>query len=136
VKALTIRQPRAELILQGRKQIELREWATGHRGLLVIHAGGNVEEDACRACSLDPATITRGAVVGVVEVVEMIAFSPQSWRDLRPLHLAPGADPGRWTGWRLANPRRLPEPIPMSGTRGLYDLPEAIAAAVRRQLGL
>lgn len=136
MKALTIRQPWAELILQGRKQIELREWTTGHRGLLVIHAGGYVEEEACCDYGFDPAIITRAAVVGVVEVVEMIVFTPDSWRDLRPLHLAAGDDPGRWQGWRLANPRRLPEPIPMSGARGLYDLPEAIAAAARRQLGL
>ncbi len=136
MKALTIRQPWAELILQGRKQIELREWTTGHRGLLVIHAGGNIEEDACHAYGFDPATMPRGAVVGVVEIVAMITFSPESWRDLRPLHLAPDPAPGRWKGWRLANPRRLPQPIPMPGMRGLYDLPEAIATVVRQQLGL
>ncbi|NPV67813.1 MAG: hypothetical protein HPY64_11755 [Anaerolineae bacterium] len=55
---------------------------------------------------------------------------------MRPQHLTLGADPGQGKGWRLANPCRLPEPIPMSGARGLYDLLEAIATAIRRQLGL
>ena len=34
MKALSIRQPWAELILQGRKTIELRTWKTSYRGLL------------------------------------------------------------------------------------------------------
>ena len=36
MKALSIRQPWAELILQGRKTIELRTWKTCYRGLLPL----------------------------------------------------------------------------------------------------
>jgi ASCH domain len=47
IKALTIRQPWAELILRGRKPFELRSWRTKYRGPLVIHAAAKVDaEDA------------------------------------------------------------------------------------------
>jgi hypothetical protein len=39
VKALTVRQPHAQLIALGIKTIETRSWATKYRGPLVIHAG-------------------------------------------------------------------------------------------------
>ena len=39
MKALTICQPYAHLIMQGRKTCENRTWATNYRGLLYIHAG-------------------------------------------------------------------------------------------------
>ena len=34
MKALSIRQPWAELIMQGRKTLELRTWRTNYRGAL------------------------------------------------------------------------------------------------------
>ncbi len=37
--ALSIRQPWVELILLGRKTIEVRSWTTRHRGPLWLHAG-------------------------------------------------------------------------------------------------
>ena len=38
MKALSLKQPYAELILQGRKKIELRKWNTKFRGEFFIHA--------------------------------------------------------------------------------------------------
>jgi hypothetical protein len=39
MKALTICQPYAELILRGEKLVENREWHTPHRGTILLHAG-------------------------------------------------------------------------------------------------
>ncbi len=38
MKALSLKQPFAELILQGRKKIELRKWNTSFRGEFLIHS--------------------------------------------------------------------------------------------------
>jgi hypothetical protein len=38
VKALSIAQPWAELILRRRKPYEIRTWKTGYRGVLLVHA--------------------------------------------------------------------------------------------------
>lgn len=39
MKALTVSQPYASLIARGAKFVENRNWATGYRGALAIHAG-------------------------------------------------------------------------------------------------
>lgn len=39
MKALTVRQPWAQLIALGVKSIETRSWSTGFRGPLAVHAG-------------------------------------------------------------------------------------------------
>jgi hypothetical protein len=38
MKALSIRQPWAWLIIAGIKDIENRRWATNHRGPILVHA--------------------------------------------------------------------------------------------------
>ncbi|MEK6923012.1 MAG: ASCH domain-containing protein, partial [Nanoarchaeota archaeon] len=38
MKALSLKQPFAELILQGKKKIELRKWNTHFMGEFLIHA--------------------------------------------------------------------------------------------------
>lgn len=126
MKTLSIRQPWAELILQGRKTIELRTWQTHYRGPILIHAGGNIERDACAVYGLDPETLVRGALVGTVEVVDMVTFDHASYAALRDEHLDLGDWPGDVFGWRLANPQRLPEPIPMRGRLGLFNLPDDV----------
>lgn len=39
MKALTLREPWASLVLEGVKTLETRSWATRYRGELFIHAG-------------------------------------------------------------------------------------------------
>ena len=63
MKALSFRQPWAELILQGRKTIDLRTWPTYYRGRLVIHASKQVERRICELYKLDPALLVKGALV-------------------------------------------------------------------------
>jgi activating signal cointegrator 1 len=124
MKALSIRQPWAELILQGRKTIELRTWTTEHRGPLAIHAAYTVQVEACADYGLDPAALARGVVVGIVDLLEVARLTPEEWEAERERHLDLGPFPGRIFGWRLANPRRLPQPLPLSGQRGVFDVPD------------
>jgi hypothetical protein len=72
IKALTIRQPWAELILRGRKPYELRSWRTNYRGLLVIHAAAKINAENARRLGLNPEKLIAGAFVGVA-----ILVSPQ-----------------------------------------------------------
>lgn len=41
MKVLTIREPWASLILEGKKTIETRTWKTKHRGTILLHASKN-----------------------------------------------------------------------------------------------
>ncbi len=44
MKALSIRQPWAEPIVDGRKRYDLRKWKPGMRGRVAIHAAKTVEK--------------------------------------------------------------------------------------------
>ena len=128
MKAISIRQPWAELILQRRKTIELRTWETKIRGRIAIHAGKKVEQAACDHHGLDPAILARGALVGYVDIVEVIHFDEEMWEELRDQHLAQDGFPGDLVGWRLASPERLPKPLPVKGRMRFFDVPDDLSA--------
>ena len=111
LRAITIRQPHAHLILTGEKPIEHRSWRTHHRGPLLIHAGKEIDEHALERLGLDRATLVRGAIIGVVDIVEVIRR-------------------GSRFDWRLANPRRFAEPIVCAGKQMLWTPPPAVMRAI------
>jgi ASCH domain-containing protein len=99
MRALTIRQPYAELIMRGEKRAEYRSWCTGYRGLLAIHAGLQFAEDTRVG---NPDRLQRGGIVGVVT-----------------LYAIDGED-GDYR-WLLDRPRRVAF-VPCAGKQGLWRL--------------
>ena len=110
MRALTIRQPWASLIVFGEKDVENRTWTTRHRGSLAIHAGQAVDHDL-QAWQLNIAqrinTFPRGAIVGIVDLRDVVRDSRSRW-----------AEPGHHH-WVLTDPRPI-EPVPMRGRLGLW----------------
>jgi hypothetical protein len=82
-RALTIRQPWAELIIRGRKPFELRSWSTHYRGPLLIQAAARVDSESAVECSLNPKTLTTGAFVGVAILTDVRPYTRQDARLLR-----------------------------------------------------
>jgi ASCH domain-containing protein len=75
MRALSVRQPFANLIACGRKRIELRSWTTDYRGPLVICAGRTVDRDAATRLRLASAELeARGVTICVVELVDVRPF--------------------------------------------------------------
>lgn len=128
MKAISIRQPWAELILQGRRTIEPRTWQTNYRGRIAIHASQTVKEEACVAYGLDQTKVVRGALVGTVELVDVLPLDKRGWEALREQHLSLRDFPGPMFGWRLEDPQRLPQPIPMRGRMSLFNVPDEVIA--------
>ena len=120
MKALSVHQPYAWLIVHGHKPVENRGWATPYRGRLAIHAGLTTWVDSdtiagimARLCELQPdaaqavaASFWRalasgfptGALVGEVDLVDIVRDSASPW-----------AVPGQ-------------HPIPYRGQRGLFEV--------------
>lgn len=71
MKALTICQPYAELIVRGLKPIENRTWPTSYRGPLLIHAGKSREWMDADDLDAYPGMVF-GALVGRVNVVDCV----------------------------------------------------------------
>lgn len=119
--ALSIRQPWTELILQGRKTIEVRSWATAYRGELWLHAGVQPDADALARFGFTLNGLSRGAIVGKCELHDCIAFTDETWEAWRPRHLSEGSLNKRQYAWLLGKPMRIP-PMPFKGRLGLMRM--------------
>jgi ASCH domain len=91
--ALSIRQPWAWLIVNGHKDIENRDWGTGFRGPLFIHAGKTMRKDdysnaVYYAAMVDPRIIVPdykvllaqcGGIVGEAKMIGCVTNSNSPW---------------------------------------------------------
>ena len=108
MKALSILQPYAWLIVNGHKDIENRTWWTGFRGEVLIHAGKKYSqldfiddaEDYGKKYGNYPTSREKmtGGIVGIATIVDCVRESDSGWfngpfgfvlRDARPLPLTP-----------------------------------------------
>lgn len=129
MKALTICQPYAHLIVRGEKLVENREWPTRYRGPLVIHAGKSrawlePEDMQDFANAGDP--LVFGAAVGVARLVDCLHIDRIHRGDydaVYPWLRTHNHTNGTWC-WVLADVRRF-DPVPWSGAQGLWDFPDA-----------
>ena len=78
MKALTIKQPWATLIMQGDKRFEFRSWQTKYRGDLLIHAGKGIDKEVMkRLAKYLPTELPYGKILGKVKLVDCIKMSPE-----------------------------------------------------------
>jgi hypothetical protein len=122
MKALSFRQPWAELILQGRKSMDLRTYNTHYRGVLAVHASQTIETEMCGEHDLNPDNLDSGGVAGTVELLDVIPLDEAAYNEHLDAHLAGR----RWReglyGWVLARPERLPEFVPARGRTNLFNI--------------
>lgn len=88
MKALSIRQPWAWLIVNGFKPLENRDWWTGFRGEFLIHAGKAMDDmslaeivDYYEVPGVDPdkVELPRGGIVGRAKMVDCVSRSDSRW---------------------------------------------------------
>ena len=138
MKAITICQPYAELIILGVKPVENRTWQAGHRGPLLIHAGKSREwmdtVDYCDRVSLGEMDF--GAIIGVVDLVKCfsLAYLRSTNCDDKYRHLGTHKHASGPFCFVLENPRRFTPAIPCRGMQGLWDVPELTRRIVAEEL--
>lgn len=124
MRCLSVCQPFADLIVSGRKTIELRRWNTGFRGEFLVHAALRVRSGDAARLGMGGKFVT-GAIIGVAEIYGVKPYESDSQRESdSALHLAPG-NTSRY-GFLLRNAKALRIPIPYRGRLGFFeaDLPE------------
>ena len=133
IRALTIGQPWAELILRHRKPFEIRSWTTKYRGLILIHAGLKWNAADAEALGITKEEVTRGAFVGVAKLKAVRRFTRADAKLLREKRGGLGGwGPGEYA-WVLAAVHRI-KPIPAKGQLGLYRPPERLLRRVEKDL--
>lgn len=144
MKALSLWQPWASLVVLGIKKVETRSWATDYRGPIIIHSTISVPPPAYdfwrdsevrgllrNAGVYDPMTLPMGCYVGVVDLVgikttEKIEVTPQEQR-------LGNYNAGRFA-WLLENARELNEPIPIQGHQRLWNPSHELMRKVKEAL--
>jgi hypothetical protein len=118
---LSVRQPWAWALVNGHKDVENRTWRTTLRGFVAIHAGRRTERTGYRFCErlglAVPEDLPLGAVIGAVEVLDIVEHQPSPW-----------ASPDSFN-WVLGRSFTIP-PLPMVGKLGVFGAPPEVAEAL------
>lgn len=125
LRAVSIRQPWTELILRGRKTIEVRSWPTNFRGALWIHAGLRADPPAINTERLTSEGLPRGAILGSCDLYDCIPLDAKAWEALRCNHLVARSFQGPLFAWLLRGAARC-APIPLVGRLGIMRLDDSI----------
>lgn len=104
MKAISLKQPYANWVCEGKKKIETRTWNTNYRGDLVI------------CSSQSPKVEPYGKALCVVEVYKTEPMKKEHEHDA-----CVKVYPRAWA-WHLRNIRRINPPVPVKGKLGIYDL--------------
>jgi hypothetical protein len=118
MKALSLKQPFAELVLSGRKKIELRKWNTNFRGEFLIHGSKIPDISAMKKFGFKE--LPCGFVLGKAELIGVKHYkSDEEHKADRDKHLADSA----WGdyGFILKNSVRFEKPIPALGKLGFWE---------------
>jgi activating signal cointegrator 1 len=137
VRAISVLQPWASLLIRGVIRLLTRPAQTPYRGVLAIHAGSRFPPAARALCHQEPhKTLLRranhhgwsllpcGVVLGTAELVsctrvEEFAGDADTVPDLGDYQ------PGRWV-WEFANPVQFASPIPAAGRLGVFQISDRL----------
>ena len=122
MKCLSVSQPYADLIINGKKTIELRTWNTNFRGECLIHAPIKIKDDACERLGIDKSNLRTGVIIGKVEVYDVKLYN--SLNELRKDHDKHFFDEESFHhryGFLLRRSQALRIPIPYKGSLGFFE---------------
>jgi hypothetical protein len=131
MKAITIKQPYASLIVEGIKDIENRTWKCPEKYIgqrVLIHAAQKPMKGGMSALSVEQIYASGdwfkgsklvpdfGAIIGSVKIVDCLRHSYHSIRDTKSIW----AEKDCWH-WVLANPIKFAKPIQIKGKLNFWE---------------
>lgn len=131
MKAISLLQPWASLVVMGLKTIETRSWSTAYRGEILIHAstgksGAGVAGEAPLSRLIpDFKGLPFGAIIGQAVLTDVVRVEhlPLPEARINQLSLeqyAFGQNAGRFA-WMLEEVQPFERPIFVKGTLGLWE---------------
>lgn len=131
MKALSLKQPWAWFLFHG-KPVENRTWKTNFRGNVLIHASKTWDSEGERwiyinfckgklpikeCITRDDPRIKRGALIGVVDVVDCVKEFDSPW------FFGP-------YGWALKDAVEFSKPYWFKGSLGLFEVPQELVRKI------
>lgn len=141
MKALSLIQPWASLVVMGAKKYETRSWNTSFRGRLLIHASKKKDPLSMNLCMIEPFykhigglrgwyDLPFGAIIGECELestdmTEKIEhFLLNDGFDLDEISFG-NYSKGR-RAWKLINPIQYQNPIKYQGQLNIWNFPDEL----------
>ncbi len=123
-KCLSVSQPFAELIIQGKKTIELRHWDTNYRGEFLIHSPAKIKLDDCKRLGVDHNILITSAIIGKATIYDTKRYqTKKEFITDRKYHFAPDDYFTEKTfGFFLKSAKQFKIPIPAKGKLGFFDI--------------
>ena len=143
MKAITVKQPWASLIVEGIKDIENRTWPTKYRGKVLIHAAASswswdkfssyIERIDCENLELQKIVrensfsknwlnnLSKGVIIGSVDIVDCVINHSSVWAEKSEMFLKSDIAYKHTYNWVLANPIKFHEPIPAKGKLSFWE---------------
>lgn len=117
MKALTLKQPFAELVVSGKKKIELRKWNTHFRGKFLVHSSKIPDKNDMNKFNFD--NLPLGMIVGKANLTDVKKYkNDKEFNKDKNKHLATK----KWGkyGFILSNAERI-KPIPAKGKLNFWE---------------
>jgi hypothetical protein len=122
LKCLSVSQPFADLIISGKKTIELRNWNTNFRGEFFIYAPIKIRVEDCKRLKITKKLAT-GVIIGKAELYDVKKYN--SLKEVKidqKFHLASKNFQDKTFGFKIKNAKSLRIPIPWKGQLGFFDV--------------
>lgn len=122
MKCLSISQPFADLVVSGKKTIELRNWNTNFRGEFLIHAPIKIRKEDSKRLKIAKKIVT-GAIIGKAEIYDVKRYNSKSQvsSDYKK-HFASKNFHERRYGFLIKNAKSFRIPIPYKGKLGFFEV--------------
>ncbi|MDO8628276.1 MAG: ASCH domain-containing protein [Nanoarchaeota archaeon] len=118
MKALSLKQPYAELVISGKKTIELRKWKTKFRGEFLVHASQTIDKEAMQRFGFKE--LPTGCILGKATLTEVKHYTNEKeHRKDQEQHLA-NTTWGNY-GFILMNIQRFKQPLPAKGKLNFWE---------------
>lgn len=117
MKCLSVSQPFADLIVNGKKRIELRNWSTRYRGEFLVHSPLKIKKNDASRLHLD--NFVTGAIIGKAEIFDVKRYNDASEckKDYKLHHSLEF----KKYGFMLKKAKSFRVPIPYRGKLGLFE---------------
>ena len=123
MKAITLKQPWATLVIEGYKKYEFRTWKTNYRGEIYIHAGKSVDKKAMEKLKNLNLEYPKSKILGKVIIEDCIQLNDELNKkisDENPLVYGHKKD-RKGYAWKLGKVTKMNIEKEIKGKLGLWE---------------
>jgi len=123
MKCLSLKQPYAELLVSGKKTIELRKWNTKFRGRFLIHASKKIDTERAKSLGINYTKLSAGAIIGSGTLYNVKKYKNKAeFEKDKNKHYADIEKFGSYKyGFMVKNAHRFRTPLPYLGRLKFFE---------------